>query len=162
MYSCHLFLISAASVRSLPFLSFIEPIFAWNVPLVSLIFLGDLLKPWKLLYVLPIFLPPCFSVQVWSQGDLWASWVTYTPRASVSLSVKVLFADLLNDLMSAGVPKPGNWMRTSGIMTQIQILYLQQAPRHVYCSGQHTCFEEPWSQHLQTSLAQFLTLVSTQ
>ena len=35
-YSCHLFLISSASVRSLPFLSFIEPIFAWNVPLVSL------------------------------------------------------------------------------------------------------------------------------
>ena len=32
-------LISSASVRSMPFLSFIEPIFAWNVPLVSLIFL---------------------------------------------------------------------------------------------------------------------------
>ena len=38
VYSCHLFLISSASVRSLPFLSFIEPIFAWNVTLVSLIF----------------------------------------------------------------------------------------------------------------------------
>ena len=37
-YSCHLFLISSASVRSLPFLSFIGPIFAWHVPLVSLIF----------------------------------------------------------------------------------------------------------------------------
>ena len=33
------FLISSASVRSIPLLSFIEPIFAWNVPLVSLIFL---------------------------------------------------------------------------------------------------------------------------
>jgi len=33
--SCHLFLISSASVRSIPFLSFIVPIFAWNVPLVS-------------------------------------------------------------------------------------------------------------------------------
>ena len=30
---------SSASVRSIPFLSFIEPIFAWNVPLISLIFL---------------------------------------------------------------------------------------------------------------------------
>ena len=30
---------SSASVRSVAFLSFIEPIFAWNVPLVSLIFL---------------------------------------------------------------------------------------------------------------------------
>ena len=32
MYSCHLFLISSAFVRSIPFLSFIVPIFAWNVP----------------------------------------------------------------------------------------------------------------------------------
>ena len=39
VYSCHLFLISSASVRSILFLSFIEPIFTWNVPLVSLIFL---------------------------------------------------------------------------------------------------------------------------
>ena len=39
VHSCHLFLISSASVRSIPFLSFIVPIFAWNVPLVSLIFL---------------------------------------------------------------------------------------------------------------------------
>ena len=39
VYSCHLFLISSASVRSIPFLSFIVPIFAWNVPLVSLVFL---------------------------------------------------------------------------------------------------------------------------
>ena len=39
VYSCHLLLMSSASVRSRPFLSFIEPIFAWNVPLVSLIFL---------------------------------------------------------------------------------------------------------------------------
>ena len=31
VYSCHLFFISSASVRSTPFLSFIEPIFAWNV-----------------------------------------------------------------------------------------------------------------------------------
>ena len=30
---------SSASFRSIPFLSFIKPIFAWNVPLVSLIFL---------------------------------------------------------------------------------------------------------------------------
>ena len=39
MYSCHLFLISSASGGSIPFLSFIVTIFAWNVPLVSLIFL---------------------------------------------------------------------------------------------------------------------------
>ena len=39
VYSCHLFLVSSASVRFIPFLSFIEPISAWNVPLVCLIFL---------------------------------------------------------------------------------------------------------------------------
>ena len=39
VYYCHLFLISSASVMSIQFLSFIEPIFAWNVPLESLIFL---------------------------------------------------------------------------------------------------------------------------
>ena len=39
VYSCHLFLIVSASVRSIPFLSFIIPIFSWNGPLVSVIFL---------------------------------------------------------------------------------------------------------------------------
>ena len=39
VYSCHLYLISSASIRSIRFLSFIVPIFARNVPLVSLIFL---------------------------------------------------------------------------------------------------------------------------
>ena len=58
VYSCYLFLISSASVRSLPFLSFVEPIFAWNVPLVSLIFL-------KRSLVLPILLFPSISLH-WS------------------------------------------------------------------------------------------------
>ena len=40
VYSCCLFLIFSASVMSLPFLSFIVPILAWNVPLISLIFLN--------------------------------------------------------------------------------------------------------------------------
>ena len=54
VYSYHLFLISSASVRSILFLSFIESIFAWNVPLVSLIFL-------KRSLVLPILLFPSIS-----------------------------------------------------------------------------------------------------
>ena len=36
VYSCHLFLISSASAKFFWFLSFIVPISAWNVPLVSL------------------------------------------------------------------------------------------------------------------------------
>ena len=39
VYSSCLFLISSSSVRPVPHLSFIVPIFAWNNPLVSLIFL---------------------------------------------------------------------------------------------------------------------------
>ena len=39
VYSCHLFLISSAYVRFTLFLSFIVLIFAWNVPLIPLIFL---------------------------------------------------------------------------------------------------------------------------
>ena len=52
---CHLFLKSSASVRSISFLSFIVPIFAGNVPLVSLIFLQRSL-------VFPILLFSCISL----------------------------------------------------------------------------------------------------
>ena len=62
VYSCHLFLIFSASVRSIPFLSFIEAIFAWNVPLVSLIFL-------KRSLVFPVLLFSSTSLH-WSQGRL--------------------------------------------------------------------------------------------
>ena len=49
MYSYHFFLISSVSIHSIPFLSFIVPIFAWNIPLVSPIFL-------KISLVFPILL----------------------------------------------------------------------------------------------------------
>ena len=39
VYSCYVFLISSAFVRHMLILSFIVPIFVWNFPLVSLIFL---------------------------------------------------------------------------------------------------------------------------
>ena len=44
VFSCYLFLISSASVRLILFLSFIVPIFAWNVPLVLLIFLKKIIS----------------------------------------------------------------------------------------------------------------------
>ena len=49
VYSCHLFLISSAS-----FLSFIVPIFAWNIPLICLIFLNRSLV--FSFYFFPLFL----------------------------------------------------------------------------------------------------------
>ena len=39
VYSCYLLLISSAFIRSFPFLSFIRPILAWNVPLILSVFL---------------------------------------------------------------------------------------------------------------------------
>ena len=56
LYSYHLFLISFASVRFLLFLYFIVLIFAWNVPLVSLIFL-------KRSLIFPSLLFPSISLQ---------------------------------------------------------------------------------------------------
>ena len=58
VYSCYIISISSASVRSVAFLSFIVPIFAWNVPSVSLIFL-------KRSLVFPILLFSSFSLH-WS------------------------------------------------------------------------------------------------
>ena len=43
VYSCHLFLMSSGSIRSLPFLSFIVPILEWNIALVSPVFLKSCL-----------------------------------------------------------------------------------------------------------------------
>ena len=58
VYPCPLFFISSVSVRFIQFLSSIVPIFAWNVPLVSLIFL-------KRSLVFPILL--LFSISLhWS------------------------------------------------------------------------------------------------
>ena len=71
LYSCHLFLISSASVRSIPFLSFIVPIFAWNVPLVSLILeeLSSLSHSVVFLYFFALIteegflVSPCYSLE---------------------------------------------------------------------------------------------------
>ena len=65
VYSCHLFLISSVSVRSIPFLSFIVSIFAWNVPLISLIFL-------KRPLVFPILLFSSISLH-WSPRNAFLS-----------------------------------------------------------------------------------------
>ena len=90
VYSFHLFLISSASVRSISFLSFIVPIFAWNVPLVSLIFL-------KRSLVFPILLFPSISLHwslrkaflsfldiLWNSAFKWV-YLSFSPLPFVSL-----------------------------------------------------------------------------
>ena len=56
LYCSHLFLISSASVRSLPFLFFFVPILAWNFPVMSQIFLRRSLVCRILLFPLFIFI----------------------------------------------------------------------------------------------------------
>ena len=91
VYSYHLFLMSSASVRSIPFLSFIVPIFAWNVPLVSLIFL-------KRSLVFPILLFSSISLH-WSLRKAFSSllailWNSAFKWVYLSFS-SLLFASLL-------------------------------------------------------------------
>ena len=79
VYSCHLFLISSASIRSMPFLSFIVSIFAWNVPLVSL---SLILSPWLMTHnpnSLGNSLSPFWLVHtaIWIlEAEWWWVWVT--------------------------------------------------------------------------------------
>ena len=76
--SCHLFLISSASVRSIPFLFFILPIFAWNVLLLFPILLKKSLI-FPILWFPSIFLhfslkgfliSPCYSFKLCIQMDI--------------------------------------------------------------------------------------------
>ena len=77
VYPCCLFLISYAYVRSIPFMSFIGPIFEWNVPSVSLIFLkGSLVFPILLFSYISLhwslrkaFLYPCYSLKLCIHSD---------------------------------------------------------------------------------------------
>ena len=78
VYSHHVFLISSASVRSIPFLFFIVPIFAQNVPLVSnfLEVLSSLSQSIFSLYFFAFnteegfLISPCYSFELCIQMDL--------------------------------------------------------------------------------------------
>ena len=84
VYSCHLFLISSASVRSIAFLSFIEPIFAWNVPVESLIFL-------KRSLVFPILLfCSIFFALITEEGFLISP--CYSLRLCIQMGISFLFS----------------------------------------------------------------------
>ena len=95
MYSYYLFLISSASVGSIAFLSFIVPIFAWNVPLVSLIFL-------KRSLVFPILLFSSISLHwslrkaflslfaiFWNSAFIWV-YLSFSPLLFASLLFTVI------------------------------------------------------------------------
>ena len=96
VYSCHLFLVSSISVRSVPFLSFIVPILAWNFPLVSLIFL-------KRSLVFPILLFSSISLHwslrkdflsllaiVWNSAFRWV-YLSFSPLPFASLLFSTIY-----------------------------------------------------------------------
>ena len=78
LYSYHLFLISSASVSSIPFLSFIVPMFTWSIPLVSLVFL-------KRSLVFPILLFSSISLY-WS---LRKAFLKISPYYSLELCIQM-------------------------------------------------------------------------
>ena len=77
--SFHLFLIFSPSVMPIPFLSFVVPIFAWNIPLVSLIFLkrSHLSHSIVFLYFFALIIKdgflisPCFSLELCIQMGIY-------------------------------------------------------------------------------------------
>ena len=90
VYSCHLFLIFSAFVMSIPFLSFIVPIYAWNIPLLSLSFLMRSLVFPILLFSLSLFIV-CFKKAflsllaiLWNSTFRWV-YLSFSPMLFASL-----------------------------------------------------------------------------
>ena len=89
VYSCHLFLIYSASVRSLLFLSFIMPIPACNVPLISPISLKrSLVFPILCFSLLPCIVhlrrPSYLSLVLWNSAFSWV-YLSLSPLLFISL-----------------------------------------------------------------------------
>ena len=93
VYSCHLFLISSASIRSSWFLSSIAPVFAWNVPLVSPIFLNrSLFFPILLFSSISLYysLMKAFLsllVILWNSAFSWV-YISLSPLLFASLQIR--------------------------------------------------------------------------
>ena len=96
MYSYHLFLISPASISSLPFLSFIVTIFRGNIPLIFAIFLKRSL----------VFLFLLFS-SVSSHSSLKETFLSlcYSPELCIQLGIPSLSSLLFTSLLSSSIHK---------------------------------------------------------
>ena len=80
VYSCHLFWISSASVRSIPFLSLIVPIFAWNVGISNFLEeISSLSHSIVFLYFLSLITDWCWR---WNSNTLatWCEELTHWKR----------------------------------------------------------------------------------
>ena len=82
MYSCHLFLIPSSFFRPILFLSFIVPIFASNIPLVSIVFSILLFLSFFALITEEGFLiSPCI---LWNSAFKWVC-LSFSPLPFTSL-----------------------------------------------------------------------------
>ena len=89
VYSCHRFLVSSASVRSILFLSFTVPIFAWSVPSVFLIFKKSQVFPILLFFSLSLHcsLKEAFLsllAILWNSAFRWV-YISFPPLSFTSL-----------------------------------------------------------------------------
>ena len=95
VYSYHLFSISSTFARSIPFLSFILPIFAQNVPLVSLIFLKrSLVFPRDLLFSVVFYCFYCCFLLFYIS-------ILFFPYISLHWSLRKAFLSLLVSLWNS-------------------------------------------------------------
>ena len=101
VYSYHFFLISFTSVRPFLFLSFIMPIFAWNIPLTSPIFWKRSLVFPSLLFFSIYFhcsLKKAFLYPLWRE-NLWNIWsskaILWNSPSTVYIFPFLLYLSLL-------------------------------------------------------------------
>ena len=127
VYSCHLFLISSASVRSIPFLSFINPIFAWNGPLISLIFLNlapNMVHPLKQLSTFSHVRQRLNTARLASNPDILALCDPAGQRTAAR--------DLLFLLVSGRMTKEGLcWSRRGLGTTEDLLSYTHRSPPYI-------------------------------
>ena len=105
VYSSHLSLLSSASVRSLPFLSFIVLMFAGNIPFVSLIFLKRY-QAFPILFISSISLPCLLKKAFLFLLDI--LWNSAFRRVYLSLSplpfTSILFSDIFKPPQTTTFP----------------------------------------------------------
>ena len=129
VYSYHFFLISSASVRSIPFLSFIVPIRAGNVSLISLC--------WRHLKSLPFYCFPLFLCRVHlSSLGVAKSW-TRLNDFTFTFSLSCIGEGTGNPLQCSCLENPrerGAWWAAVSGVTQDQTRLKQLRSSSSFCN----------------------------
>ena len=114
VYLCHLFLIFFASDRSIPFLFFTMPVFTWNIPLVSLIFLK-----WSLVFPILLFSSVslhwslrkafvCLLAILWNSALNW-EYLSVSPLPLASLLLSAILRPLQTSILPFCISCSWRW-----------------------------------------------------